>query len=217
MFAFLPCLVLASHQPHEQLFRLDTTKGLRTEYGITMGATVYRGRPAVELIEEFDPVNGSYAVLPDVDFRDGTIDVDVAATLTENAGGSRGFVGIAFRGAEDMHRYENFYLRMTNGRSPDPDQRSHAIQYCSVPEYTWDYLRRVRPGKYEAYTDLELGAWTHIKIDVHGSEAKFFVGKSAIPALVVHGLLGGETHGKIALWVHAHTHAFFSNLKIRTA
>jgi hypothetical protein len=203
---------------HATVLPLDSAKGLKAEYGVTLDSTVYKGKKAVELTEEFDPTYGGIAIIPDLDFGNGDIDLDVAARLTENAGaGSRGFVGIAFRGTNDMSRYENFYLRMTNGRSEDQELRNHAVQYCSVPDYTWDLLRQKRPSRYEAYTDLVLGTWTHIKISVKGSDATFYVGGATQPTLVVHGLLGKQSHGRLALWVHAHTHAYFANLVVRPA
>jgi len=210
----IPLALCVTFARHVRVYPLDSVEGLKVDYGITAESVVYRGRKAVKLTEELDPENGALAVIPGLDFGDGTIEVDVAAQLSDNAGaGSRGFVGIAFRGSDDMEKYENFYLRMTNGRSPDLTLRPHAVQYCSIPGFTWDYLRKKTPGKYEAYTDLELGAWKHIKISVHGGEAQYYVGDMGRPVLVVHGLLGKQTHGKVALWVHAHTKAYYSNLK----
>jgi hypothetical protein len=199
------------------VYPLTSTKGLEV-INATMNSTVYKGRQAVELTEVLDPLFGDLAVIKGSDFHNGTIDFDVAGTLTNNAAkSSRSFVGIAFRASDDLHRYENFYLRMTNGRSQDQELRNHAVQYCSPPEYTWDLLRQKRPFRYEAYTDLVLGEWTHVKISVQGTEAKFYVGGAKQPTLIVHDLLAGDTHGKIALWVAAHTHGYFSNLRVRPA
>ncbi len=168
--------------------------------------------------EDLDPNFGDVAVLPGIDFKDGTIDFDVAGRLTPSAGpGSRSFCGIAFRGSGDMTHFENFYLRMTNGRSQDQELRNHSVQYCSVPDYTWDVLRQKRPSRYEAYTDLVLGEWTHVKVVVRGTEATFYVNNAKQPTLLVHGLLGKERSGKVALWVAAHTQAYFANVVIKPA
>src|SRR5579862_2336829 len=138
--------------PGASVYPLTSAKGLETPYGGALGSTVYKGRRAVTLTEVLDPLYGDVAVLPNSDFGNGTIDFDVAGELDNAGAASRSFVGIAFRGTEDMKRYENFYLRLTNGRSEN-QERNHAVQYCSVPTYTWDLLRQKRPFRYEAYTD----------------------------------------------------------------
>ena len=219
MFAPIALIALTTagaSSPAAHVYPLSTTNGLEL-IGAKLGATVYRGKRSVVVTEELDPKNGDIAVIKGSDFHNGTIEFDVAGQLTDTAPpGARSFVGIAFHGEDDMKTYENFYLRMTNGRAPDQEQRNHAVQYCSVPVYTWDVLRKKRPSRYEAYTDLELGAWTHVKIRVQGSEAKFYVGKAEQPTLIVHGLLMGDTHGKLALWVAGYTRGHFSNLRVRS-
>jgi hypothetical protein len=170
------------------------------------------------MVTHKDTPYGSMAVLPGVEFKNGTIEFDVAAMPTKtDAHNSRGFAGIVFRLANDMHHYENFYLRMTNGRAPNQELRNHAVQYCSAPDYPWFRLRREKPFRYEAYTDLKVGEWTHVKVSVYGTEAKFWVNHAKQPCLVVHDLLRGETRGKVALWVTSHSVGYFSNLKIRAA
>jgi hypothetical protein len=213
MLAFILSLTLSS----VSTFPLNSTAGLES-INANLDSAVYRGKPSVVMTEDLDPTNGDLAIFKGLDFHNGTIDFDVAGLKTSNAPrDARSFVGIAFRGTDDMRRYENFYLRMTNGRAADPSLRKHAVQYCSPPDYTWDLLRKKVPGKFEAYSDLEVGAWKHIRIWVHGTEAKFFVGDMKTPALVVHGLLMGDVHGKVALWVAGYTKAYFSNLRVRAA
>jgi len=205
--------LLLSSTPH--LFPLHSTKGL-IPFDVAPKAVVYRGRRAVFLSTDKDTRFGSMAVLPGVEFRDGVVEFDVAGYPNKNAGpGNRGFVGLAFRVSEDRHSYENFYLRMTNGRSASQELRNHAVQYCSLPDYTWDRLRKERPFRYEAYTDLVVGAWTHVRISVYGTEAKFWVGRGKQPCLIVHDLIHGDSHGKLALWTASHSSAYFSNLRVR--
>jgi hypothetical protein len=203
--------------PRAQYFPLSTTNGL-VPYDVIMKQTVYRGRPAVYLRTDKDMKQGSLAVLPGVDFRNGTVEFDVAGMPVKGAPpGNRGFVGIAFRISDDLHKYENFYLRMTNGRSPVQELRNHAVQYCCVPDYPWDRLRKEEPFRYEAYTDLKVGEWTHVRISVYGTEAKFWVNNAPQPCLVVHDLKLGDTHGKVALWTTSHSCGYFSNLIVRPA
>src|SRR5262249_32529870 len=75
----------------------------------------FKGRSAIQVIANPDAANAtSYAVIKDVSFRDGTIEVDLAGQPAAGAGaGARGFIGIAFRIQSDG-RYEYIYLRPTN-------------------------------------------------------------------------------------------------------
>jgi len=93
----------------------------------------------------------------------------------------RGFVGIAFRLQTDRdpngpQTYDAFYLRPTNGRAEDQERRNHSVQYISHPDWTWSRLRRETPSRYEAYVDLLPDAWTKIRIEVRGAQARLFVG-----------------------------------------
>jgi len=213
----LALLLLSAASSHARFFPLSTTDGL-TPYDVIMKQTVYHGRQAVYLRTDKDTKQGSLAVLPGVDFRNGTVEFDVAGMPVKGAPpGNRGFVGIAFRVSDDLHTYENFYLRMTNGRSTVQELRNHAVQYCSVPEFPWDRLRKEQPFRYEAYTDLVTGEWTHVRISVYGTEAKFYVGYAKQPCLVVHDLKLGDAHGKVALWTTSHSCGYFANVRIRPA
>jgi hypothetical protein len=82
---------------------LDRLTALRT-VNTRANVTTYRGKKAVHLVpsgeqenRKSDSVN-TMAVLEDTDFKDGTIDADVAGAPRPGASESaRGFVGIAFR------------------------------------------------------------------------------------------------------------------------
>jgi len=200
-----------------RVFPLTSSKGLES-FDVKIKEAKYRGRRAIFLTTNQDTKLGSMAVLKGVDFRNGTIEFDVAGMPIKNAPPTtRGFVGIAFRASDDLTTYENFYLRMTNGRSTSQELRNHAVQYCSLPNFPWNRLRKEAPFRYEAYTDLVVGAWTHVRMSVSGTEAKFYVNYSKQPVLIVHDLIRGDTHGKVALWVTSHSSGYFSNLKVRPA
>ena len=66
---------------------------------VSIAQTNYKGRSAIQVIAAPDAANAaSYAVVKDVSFRDGTIEVDLAGQPAAGAGGgARGFIGIAFR------------------------------------------------------------------------------------------------------------------------
>jgi hypothetical protein len=151
------------------------------------------------------------------EFKDGTIEVEMAGEPKENAesGAPRGFVGMAFRlntDATNVPRYEGFYLRPTNGRTEDQVRRNHATQYISYPDRPWFELRKDFPGKYESYADMVAGEWIKMRIEVHGKKANLFLDDAPQPVLVVTDLT--QEHGRIALWVGTDTVAHFANPRV---
>jgi hypothetical protein len=200
-------------------FPLDSTVGLEL-VNVKADIQTYRGRRALHLVEQqasnIPDGEHAIAVLANSDFKDGTIEVDVAGAPRQGAfEGARGFIGVAFRVQPHAARFEYFYLRPTNGRAEDQLRRNHATQYAAHPDYPWERLRKEQPGVYESYVDLEPGAWTHLKIVVSGRDARFYVHGAEQPCLLVHDLKLGDTHGSIALWIGLDTEAYFSNLTIK--
>src|SRR3954471_3623709 len=151
-----------------------------------------------------------------VEFANGTIEAEIAGAPSEGASeGARGFVGIAFRLQDDLKTYDAFYIRPTNGRADDQERRNHSVQYISHPQWPWMRLRQETPSKYEAYADLLPGAWTKIKIEVHGDKARLYVHDNVQPTLIVNDLKSGtQKRGGVALWVGPETIAHFRNLRV---
>jgi hypothetical protein len=181
-------------------------------------AVNYHGRRALELTPLAGKENSDedmLAVLTGPDFKDGTIEVEVAGAPRKDAREDmRGFIGIAFRVQGESEKFDCFYLRPSNGRADDQLRRNHALQYISSPEWGWKRLRTENPGQYESYADLVAGEWTRIKIVVNGSKAQLFVNGAAQPALIVNDLKQGTVTGKIALWSHTSTEGYFSRLAV---
>jgi len=205
---------IAPTAPASQTFALSDTKDLQTAPGVKAEAVEYRERKAVRLTKEAvdEP---ALAFINGTQFRDGTIEVDVATKLVRPPGVRRpGFTGIAFRGRDDGTHYELFYLRPGNASEDDQAKRNHSVQYSSAPDFGWEKLRRNWPFIYESYADLQTDEWTKLKIDVHGREAKLYVNGSDKPSLIVDGLKGEDLEGAIALWGYTGQEAYFSNLKI---
>ena len=182
---------------------------------VSIAETNYKGRSAIQVIAAPEAANAtSFAVVKDVSFRDGTIEVELAGQPAAGAGGgARGFIGIAFRIQGDG-AYEYIYLRPTNGRADDQLRRNHATQYASHPDYPWYRLRKENPGVYESYTDLEAGVWTRMRIEVEGVHARLYVNDAPQPCLIVNDLKLGDTRGLVGLWIGAGTEAYFSNLRV---
>jgi hypothetical protein len=200
-----------------QEWTFQTLDGVKVVHG-EADLTTYRGRRAVHLVPAADhqtPADSVSAILGDSDFTNGTIDAEVAGAPRAAApGDSRGFIGISFRVQQDERRYENLYLRPTNGRAEDQLRRNHSVQYTSEPDFPWPRLREESAGTYESYVDLEPGAWTAMRIVVSGRRAELYVNGATQPCLIVNDLKLGDTHGRVALWAHSSTDAYFSHVAI---
>ncbi len=182
---------------------------------VSIAQTTFKGRPAVQVIAAADAPNAaSYAVVRDVSFRDGTIEVDLAGQPAAGAGsGARGFIGIAFRLQSDGS-YEYIYLRPTNGRADDQVRRNHSTQYSAHPDFDFARSRQEAPEKYESYVDLEPGVWTKYKIEIDGRRARLFVHSAEQPSLIVNDLKHEPRAGGVALWVGPGTEGYFANLRV---
>jgi hypothetical protein len=131
--------------------------------------STFQGRRALHVINEdvvtskSTPTGGqTIAIIKTYDFKDGTIEADLAGGPREGAPpDTRGFLGIAFRIQDRGSRYECFYLRITNGRADDQLRRNHATQYVSVPAFPWNRLREENPGVYDSYVEIG-GGWGFI-------------------------------------------------------
>ena len=78
----------------------------------------YQGFDAVRLVLTPDaetPDNPTFARIKDIEFHNGIIEIDVAGRpLPDAFPEARGFIGIAFRIADDLSAFECMYLRPTN-------------------------------------------------------------------------------------------------------
>ncbi len=179
-------------------------------------AVTFKGRKALRVTEVVPDANEDrLAVVTKSKLGDGTIEVDLAGEPGVGASGqARGFVGVAFRVAPDVSKFECIYLRPTNGRAEDQVRRNHSVQYFSFPDFPWFRLRKETPEKYESYVDLVPGEWTKVKIEVRGDRARLYVHGSEQPVLLVNDLKLGKAEGGIGLWIGPGTVAHFSNLRV---
>ncbi len=194
--------------------------GVRKDLNVRSEVVQHKGREALRVADAAG-ANGKgdvnrIVVLEGTEFQNGIIEVDLAGEPRPDAvGQARGFVGIAFRAAPDVSRFECFYLRPTNGRADDQVRRNHSAQYVSFPDYPWQRLRKEAPEKYETYVDLVPSEWIKVKVDVTGNRARLYVHGAEQPSLLVHDLkLGEDAKGRIALWIGPGTVAHFANLRV---
>jgi len=199
-------------------YSLDSIDGLRAN-DVELFVAEHGGARALRLVLTPDaetPDCPTFAIVEGITFGDGVIELEVAGdTLPDAPPAARGFIGIAFRIAEDLSAFEGIYLRPKNGRADDQLRRNRSTQYFSYPDFKFDYLRETAAGQYESYVDLVPGAWTSMRIEVAGASAKLFVGEAEQPCLVVNDLKhGADAVGGIGLYIDNGTEGYFKNLRV---
>lgn len=157
--------------------------------------TEYQGRKCLSL-------DGGAAILKDLELRDGVIDVDVATPA------SRGFFGIQFRIAGDGGNAEWVYLRQHKSGYPD------ALQYTPVLNTGLNWQIYNGPG-FTGAVDIPKDVWFHLRLEVTGAQAKFYVKDMEKPVLVMNDLKSGVQKGQVALAVLTGA-TYFSNFEVRT-
>jgi len=197
---------------------------------VTVNSTTYLGRPALKLaftdayqqyLYTANVANGeAYFRIPlSFNFYEGTIDVDIAAENNQYADdSSRAFAGVIFH-QQLNDQSDIVYLRMLNGRlnnPPPPSPRiDRALQYMSLPQWTFDKLREQFPGKYETGADVAEKRWVHLRLVVKNNTVSAFIDYATTPVVQQLPLLGANAPGWVALFVDDATDAYFSNLRIR--
>jgi len=102
---------------------------------VTVRAVEYRGGPALEVrrsVSGAAPDIDTFAFVPNLDFHNGIIEVEVAGSpLPDAPAGARGFVGVVFRvqTTDGSFGCEGVYLRPTKWtrRRPSPAQPLNTI------------------------------------------------------------------------------------------
>ncbi len=153
------------------------------------------------------------AFLPGIELGNGAIELDIRGRDVAQ----RSFVGVAFHSV-DAAACDAIYFRPFNFRSADPVSRSHAVQYHSLPVYTWLKLRTEQPGKYEQAVNPvpDPNAWFRARIVIANPKASVFVDDAKDPCLVVN-LLNDRKQGLVGLWVGNNSSGDFANLTIISA
>lgn len=142
------------------------------------------------------------ALLKDVEFKNGVIEVDIAVT------GSRSYPGINFRMTDDGN-YERFYIRPHRaGLYPD------ALQYTPVFNNVAGWQLYNGEG-FTAGATIPANQWIHVKMEIKGSQARVFLNNSDEPGLVIHELKHGDNRGKVGLLAPMNGSAYLSNFSYR--
>jgi hypothetical protein len=150
------------------------------------------------------------AWLKGIDFSNGTIEFDVRGEDVKQ----HSFVGIAFHGQNDS-TFDAIYLRPFQFKEQDTLLRSHAIQYISLPLYTWRKLRAESPGKYEHTIDPapDPNGWVHVRIVVKDATITTYIDGSKTPSLVVDQVTPLHS-GKVGFYVADTSGGDFANIKV---
>jgi hypothetical protein len=168
------------------------------------------GRSGLRLSEhEGDGV----AYVPGIDLASGTIEIDIRGKDIVQ----QSFVGVAFHGV-DSTTYDAVYFRPFNFKAADPVARSHAVQYHSMPTFTWQKLRSEQPGKYEQAVNPvpDPNGWFRARLVIAGPTVRVFVNAAADPCLTVN-LLNDRKKGLVGLWTGNNSGGDFANLTITGA
>lgn len=141
-------------------------------------------------------------------FKNGVIELDIKGKDLQG----ESFVGVAFHG-QDNKTFEGVYFRPFNFKSAD--RNSHSVQYISVPDNDWSFLRNKYPGKYE-HTILPVpdpDDWFHAKIVMDYPTIKVYVNNNVQSTLEVHQISAREV-GNIGVWVGNGSEGWFKNFTI---
>ncbi|HWD89723.1 MAG TPA: hypothetical protein VG367_16445 [Mucilaginibacter sp.] len=149
--------------------------------------------------------------LTGTDFSYGTIEVDIRGRNEF----LHSFPGIAFHVADTSKNYDVVYFRPFNFRHSDPVRRTWSVQYCSLPDYSYDRLRKEFTGQFESeiLPDPKPEDWIHARIVVSKDSIKVYVNGMDKPSLVTKNLQS-RASGQIGLWVD-YTTADFANLMVK--
>jgi Domain of Unknown Function (DUF1080) len=161
------------------------------------------GAPAIE-------VQGDAVIwLDGYEFTNGTIEFDGKG---KSGPPQSNFMGIVFR-AVDEKTHDVVYFRPFNFRAPNSDNKSHAVQYASHPEWPWPRLRKERTGQYEKAIEPapDGDAWFHAKVVVAKPKVSVFVNGAVEPSLVVDELTA-RMGGSVGLYFS--NYGVIANLRI---
>ncbi|WP_316826148.1 hypothetical protein [Pedobacter miscanthi] len=149
--------------------------------------------------------------IKNADFETGTIDFDIKGkdVLQES------FVGFAFSGVNDS-TYQAVYFRPFNFLAADPVRKKHAVQYISLPDDDWPYLRENFPDKYESAiaSKIDPNNWFHVTLEIKNNLISVFVQNDTKVCMAIIPL-NKVQQGKIGFWAGNESDGFYKNLEVK--
>ena len=153
------------------------------------------------------------AWLNGIEFSNGTLEFDVRGEDIKQ----HSFVGIAFHGKNDS-TFDAVYLRPFQFKEKDEILKNRAIQYISLPDFTWRKLREKFPNKYEHSIEPapDPNSWIRVRIVIQGSTITTYINGSSEPSLVVQKATN-LTSGSVGFYVADTSGGDFANITISKA
>ncbi len=158
-----------------------------------------------------------FAKLKGLDLQNGIIEFKMLSRIQNPSPfkNAQGFIGLAFRVAEDNSAFESIYLRPGVGRKDNQIARNHTVQYFAYPDFKFEKLRKPEyKNQYEGYADVGLDEWIKMRYEISGASVKLFINHQKSAVFVVPQMLGKSKSGSIGLWVDIGTEGYFRDLKI---
>lgn len=207
MLLFSPCLFAQ---------KIKLTDDNLIPVGIYLSQDKVNASKALRVVKDSTIIlddEATYARIKNLEFSQGVIEVKVFSKILKTAPShARGFIGVAFHINEDNSKFEAIYIRPANAMVDDQLRRNRSTQYFAYPDFKFTDSRKIAPGVYESYEDMELNTWIKIKIVVKGQQAKLYLDGRKAPSLIVNDLKLGQ--GAIGLFVDIGTEGFFKDLVI---
>jgi hypothetical protein len=163
----------------------------------------YKGAKSLLLKKNFDNYKfGSVAYPKGLNFKDGTIELDMASTTGKD------YLGLAFR-IKDARHYETLYFR------PASSGTINAVQY--MPEKKedfnwWDY----EADKYQAKATLPATGWFHVKAVVKGQTLTVYIDHQPKPGMIYKALDPTLNEGFVGFWFGNSAVCAYKNLIVKT-
>lgn len=160
----------------------------------------FKGKQALHVVGQ----EAAYVWIPGTNFKDGTIEVDIASST---------FSGIGFRGNSGGTKVQKLYFRPFNSGTAKNDR---TVQYDMLgnKEAHWSELRKNFPGKYESGANIAVDKWFHVKLVIQGEKLSAYVNDQKEPVLVVEKMFDSKTTGTIGVWGWD---SYFANFKFTPA
>ena len=135
--------------------------------------------------------NDSYVYLPDVEFQDGTIEVDIAIE-------PRSVPGIGFRGRDDGKWYDKIMIDRRRGEPRDPNEM---VEQAVVTRRngTLVLLRVGTPRQDGLGKKPDLYEWFHLKVAIRGKDVKVYLNGNEEPSIEVGGMFDDIGRGTLGV------------------
>ncbi len=209
LFVFLTCIAVSSFSQVIDLHSMVKDKKIEV-YNRELSLIHEDSRLGIRLSKD---EGEGVAWLKGVEFSNGTLEFDVRGEDIKQ----HSFVGIAFHGKNDS-TFDAIYLRPFQFREKDEVLKNRAIQYISLPDFTWRKLREKSPTRYEHSIEPapDPNSWVRVRVVIKDSTITVYINGNSEPSLVVQKVTQLHT-GSIGFYVADTSGGDFANITITKA